>query len=297
MKMCRTTFLSGSFREGYRLAGPTSYGYSDWHRGPSGALWLAQVPDDEIRVTLACSGIEFVPRYAWGGRPPKLWERLKVQPVPRVFVHHTAGGECFDPRTCSEWMRYIQHFHMDARGWNDIGYSFLIGGDGRVYVARGWGRSRRPHQAAQRRGTGSGLLRRLLASPADSPGNQDTRQAPAVRRRLGWEDIAYSFIIGGDGRVYVARGWDAIGAHTKGHNKDALSMAFFGDFSRRLPTPRAMRTLDRLLHCGVALGKIRPDYTLHGHRDATCTISPGDTLYAFISRWRHFRGRLQTYIC
>ncbi|XP_072145238.1 peptidoglycan recognition protein 1-like [Dermacentor andersoni] len=212
----------------YRLAGPTSYGYPDWHQGPSGALWPARLPDDEIRATLACSGIEFVPRYAWGARLPKLRERLKVQPVPRVFVHHTAGGECFDPWTCSEWMRYIQHFHMDARGWYDIGYSFLIGGDG---------------------------------------------------------------------RVYVARGWDAVGAHTKGHNEDALAVAFFGDFSRHLPTPEAIRTLDGLLECGVAMGKIRANYTLHGHRDAACRVSPGDALYAFLGNSKHYGGRLKKYIC
>nr|XP_037274132.1 peptidoglycan recognition protein 1-like [Rhipicephalus microplus] len=210
-------------------AGTTSRGYPDRNRGNEGtAWWLPPLLRHKYLVMLACSGIEFVPRQAWGARPPKEWERLKVQPVPRVFVHHTAGGECFDPWTCSEKMRYIQHYHQVTKGW---------------------------------------------------------------------EDIAYSFLIGGDGRVYVARGWDAVGAHTKGHNKDALSMAFFGDFSRHLPTPWAMKTLDRLLQCGVALGKISTDYTLHGHRDATCTLSPGDTLYAFISRWGRFRGRLQTYTC
>ena len=27
---------------------------------------------------------------------------------------------------------------MDDQGWNDIGYSFLIGGDGLMYEGRGW---------------------------------------------------------------------------------------------------------------------------------------------------------------
>ncbi|KAH7945483.1 hypothetical protein HPB49_011245 [Dermacentor silvarum] len=105
----------------------------------------------------------------------------------------------------------------------------------------------------------------------------------SVTRRECWDDLGYSFLIGGDGRVYVSRGWDRSGAHTKGHNDDALAAAFIGDFSRHLPTPWA--------------GKIRPDYTLHGHRDANCRTCPGEALYAYISRWRRFGGKLKKYIC
>lgn len=34
---------------------------------------------------------------------------------------------------------YLQNYHMDSNGWWDIGYNFLIGGDGNVYEGRGWG--------------------------------------------------------------------------------------------------------------------------------------------------------------
>ncbi|XP_075555704.1 uncharacterized protein LOC142588113 isoform X2 [Dermacentor variabilis] len=81
-----------------------------------GWWWQHCLPVRKIRVMLACSGIEFVPRTAWGARPPKGWEKLKVQPVPRLFVHHTEGPECFDYQSCSERMRHWQNFHMDTRG-------------------------------------------------------------------------------------------------------------------------------------------------------------------------------------
>lgn len=32
----------------------------------------------------------------------------------------------------------IQNFHINSRKWLDIGYNFLIGGDGKVYTGRGW---------------------------------------------------------------------------------------------------------------------------------------------------------------
>nr|KAG5689918.1 hypothetical protein BaRGS_015606 [Batillaria attramentaria] len=35
-------------------------------------------------------------------------------------------------------VRAYQNFHMFSHGWSDIGYSFLVGEDGRAYEGRGW---------------------------------------------------------------------------------------------------------------------------------------------------------------
>nr|CAD7409366.1 unnamed protein product [Timema poppensis] len=40
--------------------------------------------------------------------------------------------------TCSAIVRSYQNYHIDTNGWNDIGYSFVIGEDGQVYEGRGW---------------------------------------------------------------------------------------------------------------------------------------------------------------
>lgn len=32
----------------------------------------------------------------------------------------------------------MQTFHIESRGWGDIAYNFLVGGDGSIYVGRGW---------------------------------------------------------------------------------------------------------------------------------------------------------------
>ena len=38
----------------------------------------------------------------------------------------------------------------------------------------------------------------------------------------GWWDIGYSFLVGEDGNIYEGRGWNEIGAHTKGYNDVGL---------------------------------------------------------------------------
>jgi N-acetylmuramoyl-L-alanine amidase len=85
----------------------------------------------------ACLSMDLVTREEWDARDPVMVEYLNP-PVNMTFVHHTAGSQCFDKQTCIAIMQAIQNFHMDDRGWNDIGYSFLIGEDGRVYEGRGW---------------------------------------------------------------------------------------------------------------------------------------------------------------
>lgn len=35
-------------------------------------------------------------------------------------------------------VRNIQDFHMQTKKWDDIGYNFIIGRDGTVFVGRGW---------------------------------------------------------------------------------------------------------------------------------------------------------------
>jgi len=83
--------------------------------------------------------LRIVSRKEWKARKPLDFQILPVTPTPYVVIHH--GGlrsYCCDKEACSAIVRSYQNFHMDDRGWSDIGYNFVIGEDGNVYEGRGW---------------------------------------------------------------------------------------------------------------------------------------------------------------
>ncbi|GAB4213145.1 MAG: hypothetical protein OHK0013_36740 [Sandaracinaceae bacterium] len=83
---------------------------------------------DALRSEL--SGIGITSREAWGARPTRCTARDGSR--YRFAIHHTVTGST-DPR---RQVRGIQAFHMNSRGWCDIGYHFLIGIDGTIYEGR-----------------------------------------------------------------------------------------------------------------------------------------------------------------
>ncbi|GAV03903.1 hypothetical protein RvY_14268 [Ramazzottius varieornatus] len=82
--------------------------------------------------------VKIVRRAEWGARPPQSISRLQ-EPVTYAFIHHSAGTEPKDLESGKRTVRSIQNYHMDTQKWSDIGYTFLIGGDGSVFEGRGWG--------------------------------------------------------------------------------------------------------------------------------------------------------------
>lgn len=59
-------------------------------------------------------------------------------PVPYVIIGHTATENCSTQAQCTFHVRYIQMYHIESQNWWDIGYNFLVGGDGSAYEGRGW---------------------------------------------------------------------------------------------------------------------------------------------------------------
>ncbi|KAJ6642557.1 Peptidoglycan-recognition protein LF, partial [Pseudolycoriella hygida] len=80
----------------------------------------------------------FVSRSDWLAQPPDADLNDLELPVKRIIIAHTATNNCTNQGTCTFRVRHIQTFHMESQGWDDIGYNFLVGGDGSVYEGRGW---------------------------------------------------------------------------------------------------------------------------------------------------------------
>lgn len=74
---------------------------------------------------------EIISRKAWGARPPRNRWLVPWSMRTEFFVHHTDGPT-------NQTIKSIQNFHMDTRGWADIGYGHLVDDDGLIYEGRGW---------------------------------------------------------------------------------------------------------------------------------------------------------------
>lgn len=82
--------------------------------------------------------LPIVARSEWGARDSKLVETFSGA-IPFVIIHHSyIPSACYTKESCEASMRKMQDMHQLQNRWNDIGYSFAIGGDGRIYHGRGY---------------------------------------------------------------------------------------------------------------------------------------------------------------
>lgn len=184
-------------------------------------LLLSLPPRDEATATnnTASGKLRIVNRRTWLAQPAVRPSNGLHHPLPYVVILHTASETCFTQAACIFIVRNIQSFHIESNGWNDIGYSFLVGGDG---------------------------------------------------------------------IVYEGRGWDTEGAFAMGYNKKAIGIAFIGTFTSELPTPKQLDAGKQLIDLGVKLGKISPAYKLLAHRQLSSTESPGLAFFRLLKTWPHW---------
>lgn len=192
--------------------------------------------------------LPIVTRNEWGAREPKLVETFDG-PIPFVIIHHSYIPEaCYTPETCEAAMRKMQDMHQLQNGWNDIGYSFAVGGDGRIY--RG-------------------------------------------------------------------RGFNVIGAHAPRYNNKSIGVCLIGDWRSNcffvclmlaltmmlinfdfsslqladLPPDNMINATQKLIAYSIRNGYLTTNYKLLGHRQVRDTECPGQRLFEEISAWSHFSSK------
>uniref|UniRef100_A0A1I8P2P3 Peptidoglycan recognition protein family domain-containing protein n=1 Tax=Stomoxys calcitrans TaxID=35570 RepID=A0A1I8P2P3_STOCA len=183
-------------------------------------LISGDVIDDTFEDEVCVKGkLCLIERDIWRGRPQGGKMDRQELPLHRVVIAHTASNTCDSLDICSDRVREIQNYHMDSYKWYDVGYNFLIGGDG---------------------------------------------------------------------RVYVGRGWDDVGAVVRGYNYDSVGIAFIGNFDSDKATEAQLTACLQLLEEGVRLEKLVSNYIVNGALQLSATRSPGKFLYNAIRKWDHW---------
>lgn len=87
------------------------------------------------KVTARADGPRIYTRAEWGSPEPDgspSWEP-EYRELHRIVVHHTATTMQGDPAAA---IRAIWQFHTHSNGWGDIGYNYLVDGNGNIYQGR-----------------------------------------------------------------------------------------------------------------------------------------------------------------
>lgn len=201
---------------------------------------------------------------AGAGQPPIIARRSWAQGMayPRVapaygrvrvaFVHHTENPNGYSPGEVPAMLLAIFLFHRDVRGWNDIGYNFVIDLFGRVFEARAGGIDE-PVVGAHAGGynlvsTGVAVLGSFMSGPISAAARQ------TLERLLAWKLSLHGAPC--EGRVTV---------------RVNPAGAIYSRFPANAP---------------VALQRIA------GHRDGDSTDCPGDALYGELPAIRRGVARL-----
>src|SRR5687767_3379726 len=67
-------------------------------------------------------------RECWNARAPDYVSNTNDK-LNRAVIHHTASSSHWSTTSLNESkanVRGVQNYHMDAQGWGDIGYHFLV---------------------------------------------------------------------------------------------------------------------------------------------------------------------------
>jgi len=142
----RTATLNGKAPEGLRLALIDPGADKVRRAGP--AINTAKLPSNTDQQptssgSIALSAMDVAPkpqiysRAQWGAD-----ERIRESGNPQYgtvktgFVHHTVNANSYTKEQVPALIRGIYAYHVESKGWRDIGYNFLVDRFGRIWEGR-----------------------------------------------------------------------------------------------------------------------------------------------------------------
>ena len=173
------------------------------------AYYIWSPVDRAVPRQLALAGSPpIVTRTAWGADELPRRNHPHYAPAVRlVFVHHTATTNAYTPDQAAAIVRGIDVFHVRARGWDDIGYNFLVDRFGRVYEGRYGGMTRAvigAHALGFNRGSvGIAVIGNFMTAKPTSASVQSLEKLIAWRLDLAHVDPVSSltYVSGGSERI------------------------------------------------------------------------------------------------
>ena len=131
-----------------------------------------------------------ISRHEWGARDPERVCNQVVDPY-RMTIHHTASPN--DGPDAAGRMRQIQAFHIDGRGWCDIGYHFVVSQAGDIFQ----GRSDERRPGAHVGGHNAGNIGVCLMGHYDEQVPPEA-QIEGAARIVGWASRTYDISLDRD---------------------------------------------------------------------------------------------------
>jgi hypothetical protein len=189
-----------------------------------------------------------ITRAQWGADESIRQGTPEFAPITKLIVHHTdtSNGDS-DPAAT---VRAIYVFHVQVRGWNDIGYNFLVDAQGRVYEGR-YARDYLPGETHNGESVqGDGVI-----------------GAHAIGANTGSVGVA------------LLGTFDSVAPPQDEINGLQATLAWKAD--RHGIDPAGASTYDRT--DGTSIPNLP---NVSGHRDSSSTDCPGDVLYGLLGRIR-----------
>jgi len=78
------------------------------------------------------------PRTTWGARAPRGTTPFTTSRLTHIITHWPGDPRTLAGRDTPALLRAWQNYHMDVRGWRDIGYNYAVDQDGVAWELRGW---------------------------------------------------------------------------------------------------------------------------------------------------------------